>query len=575
MQILDEEPPPQESHIDEVKRERLARAAAQKKKFQEDLLARLIHVKQDHSYFLTENDANDAYVTEEKGSPAQPHLVNELYQSHVVLNFDEVKSLEANTRTQSDSKVWYNARKLRITASIMKEVCHRKSTTSCEAFIRAKLLPAQITTTATCYGKQHEKDAISSYICYQKSQGINVEVSKSGLVVDSVENWLAASPDGIVIDPTEKEHKKGCLEVKCPYVCNMTTITDACRQVPAFCLVEQEGTMCLSESHKYFYQIQTQMHVTRLQWCDFVVWCPKEVFVQRIWYNTIFTKEAVQTAKKFYFEKFLSSVVPYMIIKSLSSTQVHEVAQDTYYQALNRHTSHPDRTAVVSIGKTSVLPPYNKFSPSPAVPSASKVSQNFVTSNQTKLDTVDDVQIVGATKAKLLALDAVLLHMSVKKHEVKGDGNCLYHSIAHQAGLVSQASKGEEHVSQQLRKIAQSMMWKHPDVQKESGLTVIEWLQKWQDIVKTNIWGGDTELRLLAIGLQRDIVVITAPANQSCTFARRFVCQPPPMPKMRGGIFVPITTNELCSQWNTMKPPPLLIIYNGQNHYDSTVCTCK
>ena len=72
------------------------------------------------------------------------------------------------------------------------------------------------------------------------------------------------------------------------------------------------------------------------------------------------------------------------------------------------------------------------------------------------------------------------------------------------------------------------MMWKHPDVQKKSGLIVIEWLQKRQDIVKTNIWGGDTELRLLAIGLQRDTVVITAHANQSCTFARRFVCQPPP-----------------------------------------------
>ena len=116
-----------------------------------------------------------------------------------------------------------------------------------------------------------------------KSQGISVEVIKSGLVVDSVETWLAASPDGIVTDPTQKEHKKGCLEVKCPYVCNTTTITDACQQVPAFCLVEQKGVMCLCESHKYFYQIQTQMHVTKLQWCDFIVWCPKQVFVQRIW----------------------------------------------------------------------------------------------------------------------------------------------------------------------------------------------------------------------------------------------------------------------------------------------------
>jgi len=32
LQIFDDEPPPQESHIDEIKKERLERAAAQKKK---------------------------------------------------------------------------------------------------------------------------------------------------------------------------------------------------------------------------------------------------------------------------------------------------------------------------------------------------------------------------------------------------------------------------------------------------------------------------------------------------------------------------------------------------------------
>ena len=52
----------------------------------------------------------------------------------------------------------------------MKEVCHRKSTTSCEVFIWAKISPAQITTAATCYGKLYEKDAISSYVWYQKAK---------------------------------------------------------------------------------------------------------------------------------------------------------------------------------------------------------------------------------------------------------------------------------------------------------------------------------------------------------------------------------------------------------------------
>ena len=40
---------------------------------------------------------------------------------------------------------------------------------------------------------------------------------------------------------------------------------------------------------------------------------------------------------------------------------------------------------------------------------------------------------------------------------------------------------------------------------------------------------------------------------------------------MRGGIFIPITSDELCNQWQSASPSPLLVVFNGLNHYDSTV----
>ena len=102
-------------------KEGLHAQATTQKKFQEDLLVRLIHVKYDHSYFLTESDLSNTCITEEKesgvqwgkGSGVQPGLVNKLHQSNVVLNLDQVKSLEANTRMQSDSELFWE---LRITA---------------------------------------------------------------------------------------------------------------------------------------------------------------------------------------------------------------------------------------------------------------------------------------------------------------------------------------------------------------------------------------------------------------------------------------------------------------------------
>ena len=44
-------------------------------------------------------------------------------------------------------------------------------------------------------------------------------------------------------------------------------------------------------------------------------------------------------------------------------------------------------------------------------------------------------------------------------------------------------------------------MLNHDDVRKESGLSVHQWKQKWQKIVESGTWGGDTELRLPEIGI--------------------------------------------------------------------------
>ena len=84
------------------------------------------------------------------------HLVNYLYQKYVSLDPQAAKQLERCTRLQSESDIWHEQRKLRFTASIMKEVTHRKESTNCPAFIKKKLLPKNIDTKATRYGKMNE-----------------------------------------------------------------------------------------------------------------------------------------------------------------------------------------------------------------------------------------------------------------------------------------------------------------------------------------------------------------------------------------------------------------------------------
>ena len=100
----------------------------------------------------------------------------QLYNSEVVIDAKLAKELEEKTQEQSTLDLWHNQRKLRITASIMKEVCHRRVATSCTAFIKKKINHVSLNTTAVLYGREHEKDAIDSYVDYQVKRGVAIEV---------------------------------------------------------------------------------------------------------------------------------------------------------------------------------------------------------------------------------------------------------------------------------------------------------------------------------------------------------------------------------------------------------------
>ena len=126
-----------------------------------------------------------------------------------------------------------------------------------------------------------------------------------------------------------------------------------------------------------------------------------------------------------------------------------------------------------------------------------------------------------------------------------GDDSCLYHAVAHQAGFVDGSSRGCRIIGGHLRQMVVKAMSDYPAVRLEDGLSTTQWLKRQQPIVNPAEWGGNLEVRLLAIGLKRDIVVLTDASN-SATYTRRFPCRPPPIPKMTGGIFIPVFTEELC-----------------------------
>lgn len=88
-----------------------------------------------------------------------------------------------------------------------------------------------------------------------------VNLYPCGIVISPYVPWIAASPDRRVYSPG-RQPSFGLLEIKCPQNDKLHEVT---------CLELHDGSLQLKRTHNYYYQIQCQLAVTGLTWCDFIV----------------------------------------------------------------------------------------------------------------------------------------------------------------------------------------------------------------------------------------------------------------------------------------------------------------
>jgi hypothetical protein len=111
--------------------------------------------------------------------------------------------------------------------------------------------------------------------------------------------WLEISPDRNIYDPSRLP-VFGLLEVKCPQV---YTVLDA------KCLLRVNERLALKRSHEYFTQIQAQLAVTGLEWCDFYVWCENDAHREEIRFDINFWQDVKDKVDIFFFNYFLATEI--------------------------------------------------------------------------------------------------------------------------------------------------------------------------------------------------------------------------------------------------------------------------
>ncbi|CAC5388271.1 unnamed protein product [Mytilus coruscus] len=214
----------------------------------------------------------------------------------VEISTDLVTFIEKETCDQRQNQMWKDLHIGRITSSLFGDV------------LRYPQLPKAIQ-----WGVDMEDRARQEYLTFQKAFMGDITVLPTGLTLYPHMSFLGASGDGKVLDGTEI----GVLEIKCPFSCggvpvNTMEIEDILNLNAAnFCLEWGPTGPQLKRNQKYYAQVQGEMAIMGLPWCDFVVWTnasKNNICIERICFDEAFCNDMLPKLLEFYMKCIYSKI---------------------------------------------------------------------------------------------------------------------------------------------------------------------------------------------------------------------------------------------------------------------------
>ena len=232
--------------------------------------------------------------------------------------------LETVTREQAKCQTWHIYRIGRITGSIFHKVITSRETSKNSLISQVmRYNDAELNVPAVKWGREMEDTARSCYEKLMKKSHPGFSLRTAGLTVKEDALYLAASPDG---NFTCSCCGTGVLEIKCPYKYKEGLVGVA--EDKSFCL---DANNNIRKNHAYFSQVQLQMHVCDVQFCDFFIWTKTDNIISRVPKDKSFLMDALPRAKELFFAHILPQLITRNRDPSIDKDQLCKICERPYF----------------------------------------------------------------------------------------------------------------------------------------------------------------------------------------------------------------------------------------------------
>lgn len=215
------------------------------------------------------------------------------------ITHDETTAIFKLTLPRLKSKCSVGLRRGRISGSNLKNCCISNVEDPSVTTIRRVIIPLQNLdhVPSIKYQIRNRKKAIQHYNKLAVSKHEDFVYNECGLTINSDLPSFVGSSDGHV---SCSSHGNGCLEVKCLNIEEPEALDEFLTRKPKNMMNKCGDQYSLDRNHEFYYQVQFEINLLGLNYCDCMIWSPRKAFVVRVYADVEFWNVALKKAITFH-----------------------------------------------------------------------------------------------------------------------------------------------------------------------------------------------------------------------------------------------------------------------------------